>query len=123
MVLNDIINQAAARGSMDHPSRRESRKISLFLSSGDDDEEGPRLKERLAAACCQLVDIMCVWDCCGAYVKLAEFLSFIIFDPFIDLFITLCIVINTLFMALDRHNMDQTTHDTLKLGNYVSRHG
>ncbi len=51
-------------------------------------------------------------------VLLFQFLSFIIFDPFIDLFITLCIVVNTLFMALDRHNMDQTTHDTLKLGNY-----
>ncbi len=72
MVLNDIINQAAARGSESHASRRESRKISLFLSSGDDDEEGPRLKERLAAGCFQLIDIFCVWDCCGAYVKLAE---------------------------------------------------
>ncbi len=118
MVLNDIINQAASRGSSSHPSRRQSRKISLFLSAHDDDDEGPRFKERLAHFCCQFVDIFCVWDCCGLYVRLAEFLSFIVFDPFVDLFITLCIVVNTLFMALDRHNMDQTTHDTLKIGNW-----
>jgi hypothetical protein len=47
-------------------------------------------------------------------------LSFIIFDPFIDLFITLCIVVNTLFMALDHHDMDPGMNDTLKNGNYVS---
>jgi hypothetical protein len=48
-------------------------------------------------------------------------LSFIIFDPFIDLFITLCIVVNTLFMALDHHDMDPGMNDTLKNGNYVRR--
>ena len=62
---------------------------------------------------------MCVWDCCGCYIKLAEFLSFIVFDPFVDLFITLCIVINTAFMALDHHDMDPTMTSTLKNGNYV----
>ena len=48
-------------------------------------------------------------------------MSFIIFDPFIDLFITLCIVVNTLFMALDHHNMDPGMNDTLKNGNYVRK--
>jgi hypothetical protein len=48
-----------------------------------------------------------------------QYLSFIIFDPFIDLFITLCIVVNTLFMALDHHDMDPGMNDTLKNGNYV----
>jgi len=76
MVLNDIINQAASRGSEDRSgSRRVSRKISMFLESGgavDEDEEGPRLKERLTAACYRFIDIFCVWDCCAAYVKLAE---------------------------------------------------
>ena len=38
--------------------------------------------------------------------KAAEYISMAIFDPFTDLFITLCIVVNTLFMALDQHNMD-----------------
>ena len=50
---------------------------------------------------------------------LFQFLSFIIFDPFVDLFITLCIVVNTLFMALDHHDMDPAVYDATKKGNYV----
>ena len=38
----------------------------------DEEEEGPRLKERLTEACQQFVDIFCVWDCCWLYIKLSE---------------------------------------------------
>jgi len=48
-----------------------SRKISALLAA-DDDDEGPRLKERLTAAGYRFIDIFCVWDCCRAYIKLAE---------------------------------------------------
>lgn len=77
LVLNDIINQAAlSRGSTDRGttsgSRRTSRKISLYLANGDEDDEGPRFKERLNAACYKFIDIFCVWDCCYAYIRLAE---------------------------------------------------
>eukprot|EP00094_Tigriopus_californicus_P006087 TCALIF_05863-PA protein Name:"Similar to para Sodium channel protein para (Drosophila melanogaster)" AED:0.15 eAED:0.18 QI:29/0.48/0.42/0.88/0.68/0.76/26/1108/2230 len=116
MVLNDIINQAASRGGS-QDTRRTSRKISMFLTS-DVEDEGPNFKERLVAAAYKFIDIFCVWDCCNAYIRLAEFLSFIIFDPFIDLFITLCILVNTLFMALDQHDMDPSLNETLKQGNY-----
>ena len=64
---------------------------------------------------------MCVWDCCDCYIKLAEFLSFIVFDPFIDLFITLCIVVNTAFMALDHHDSDPAMDEVLQNGNYVRK--
>ena len=51
-------------------ARRESRKISMMLD--DDDSEGPRIKERIAEACQQFIDIFCVWDCCWFYIKLSE---------------------------------------------------
>ena len=51
---------------------------------------------------------------------LFQWLAFIVFDPFIDLFITLCIVVNTLFMALDHHDMDPDFDNILNNGNYVS---
>jgi len=105
IVLNDIIEQASRR-----PSARRSTIV--------DENDGPRLKERISDFCIQCVDVMCVWDCCACYIKLAEFLSFIVFDPFVDLFITLCIVINTLFMALDHHDMDPGMDNTLQNGNY-----
>ena len=80
-----------------------------------------RLKERISEFCVQCMDVMCMWDCCDCYIRLAEFLSIIVFDPFVDLFITLCIVINTAFMALDHHNMDPGMDRTLQNGNYVSQ--
>ena len=79
MVLNDIINQAAApRGSADAgsasattASRKTSRKISMFLNN-DDGDEGPNIKEKLVEAVYKLIDIFCVWDCCHAYIRLSE---------------------------------------------------
>ena len=56
---------------------------------------------------------------CTDRCRLAEFLSFIVFDPFLDLFITLCILFNTAFMALDHHNMDPAMNNILQNGNYV----
>ena len=123
IVLNDIIEQASRR-----PSARRSTIV--------DDDDGPRydieaiddkhcdcflfrLKERISDFCTQCFEVMCVWDCCDCYIKLAEFLSIIVFDPFIDLFITLCIVVNTAFMALDHHDMDPAMDQTLQNGNYV----
>eukprot|EP00095_Tigriopus_kingsejongensis_P003327 snap_masked-scaffold524_size146631-processed-gene-0.4 protein:Tk03327 transcript:snap_masked-scaffold524_size146631-processed-gene-0.4-mRNA-1 annotation:"sodium channel protein para" len=89
----------------------------MFLTS-DPEDEGPSFKERLVAALYKFIDIFCVWDCCYVYIRLAEVLSFIVFDPFVDLFVTLCILVNTLFMALDQHDMDPSMSETLKQGNY-----
>lgn len=42
-------------------------------------------------------------------------------DPFFDLTITVCIVMNTLFMALEHNNMSPTFKFMLKIGNLVSK--
>ena len=124
IVLNDIIEQASRR-----PSARRSTIIDdddgprydtdALLDKDENDENDFRLKERISDFCTQCFEVMCVWDCCDCYIKLAEFLSIIVFDPFIDLFITLCIVVNTAFMALDHHDMDPAMDQTLQNGNYV----
>ena len=54
------------------------------------------------------------------WYRFAELMSYIVFDPFADLFITLCIVVNTLCMALDMHDQDPTMQHALNNGNYVS---
>uniref|UniRef100_A0A3F2YZP3 Sodium channel protein para n=1 Tax=Anopheles melas TaxID=34690 RepID=A0A3F2YZP3_9DIPT len=66
----------------------------------------------------KMIDIFCVWDCCWVWLKFQEWVAFIVFDPFVELFITLCIVVNTLFMALDHHDMDPDMEKALKSGNY-----
>ncbi|XP_048050616.1 sodium channel, voltage-gated, type I-like, alpha isoform X3 [Megalobrama amblycephala] len=43
----------------------------------------------------------------------------VVMDPFADLFITICIVINTVFMAMECHPMDQAYSNMLTTGNMV----
>lgn len=42
-------------------------------------------------------------------------------DPFTDLTITLCIVLNTLFMALEHYKMTKEFDHMLYIGNLVSQ--
>lgn len=91
-----------------------------YFPTEDDDEDGPTFKDKAVEFTKEMIEVFCVWDCCFAWVKLVEWVSFIVFDPFVELFITLCIVVNTLFMALDHHDMDPDMEKALKSGNYVS---
>lgn len=96
-----------------------SVSVYYFSANNDDDEEEPTMKERILAYLIKLIDIFCVWDCCWLWIQIQKFVALIVFDPFVELFITLCIVVNTLFMALDHHNMDKDLEKALKSGNYV----
>lgn len=81
--------------------------------------EKASLKQSLVACCLKSIDILCVWDCCWCWIRIQELFALIVFDPFMELFITLCIVVNTFFMAMDHYNMDKDLEDILRKGNYV----
>lgn len=91
-----------------------------YFPTEDDDEDGPTFKDKALEFILKCIDIFCVWDCCWVWLKFQEWVSFIVFDPFVELFITLCIVVNTMFMAMDHHNMNTELEKVLKSGNYVS---
>lgn len=93
---------------------------STYYFPTDDDEEGPTFKDKLLTAVLRCIDIFCVWDCCWLWLEFQKYVALLVFDPFVELFITLCIVVNTLFMALDHHDMDKDMERVLKTGNYVS---
>ncbi|KAL7020839.1 hypothetical protein ACKWTF_011658 [Chironomus riparius] len=115
MVLNDIIEQAAGRHSR---ASEHGVSVYYFPTEEEDDEDGPTFKEKMIEAGLKSIDIFCIWDCCSCWLKFQEMVAWLVFDPFVELFITLCIVINTLFMALDHHNMDKGIEKILKTGNY-----
>ncbi|NXH51612.1 SCN5A protein, partial [Rhabdornis inornatus] len=60
-----------------------------------------------------------IWDCCPLWLRIKEKVAAFIKDPFFDLTITVCIVMNTLFMALEHNNMSPTFKFMLKIGNLV----
>ncbi|XP_062421881.1 sodium channel protein type 4 subunit alpha B isoform X2 [Pungitius pungitius] len=64
-------------------------------------------------------DIFLKWNCCGCWRKLKQFLYTIVMDPFIDLGITICIVLNTIFMAMEHYPMTEEFEELLSIGNLV----
>ncbi|XP_035172675.1 sodium channel protein type 5 subunit alpha-like isoform X2 [Oxyura jamaicensis] len=60
-----------------------------------------------------------IWDCCPLWLRIKKKVAAFIKDPFIDLTITLCIVMNTLFMALEHNNMSDNFKSMLNVGNLV----
>jgi hypothetical protein len=94
--------------------------VSIYYFPTDEDDEDSTVKQKLLALCVRGIDVFCVWDCCWLWLKFQEYVALLVFDPFVELFITLCIVVNTLFMALDHYDMNKDMEKALKSGNYVS---
>uniref|UniRef100_A0A8B9TD40 Sodium channel protein n=1 Tax=Anas platyrhynchos TaxID=8839 RepID=A0A8B9TD40_ANAPL len=60
-----------------------------------------------------------IWECHPYWIKLKEIVNLIVMDPFVDLAITICIVLNTLFMAMEHHPMTPEFEHVLSVGNLV----
>ncbi|XP_049454410.1 sodium channel protein type 4 subunit alpha B-like [Epinephelus fuscoguttatus] len=60
-----------------------------------------------------------IWDCCPWWLKMKEWVKLMVMDPFLDLGITICIVLNTLFMALEHYPMTDEFNTMLSVGNLV----
>uniref|UniRef100_A0A3B3WZZ5 Sodium channel protein n=1 Tax=Poecilia mexicana TaxID=48701 RepID=A0A3B3WZZ5_9TELE len=60
-----------------------------------------------------------IWECSPMWIKIKEIVNLIVMDPFVDLAITICIVLNTLFMAMEHYPMTPDFEDMLSVGNLV----
>ncbi|NXC51654.1 SCN5A protein, partial [Aleadryas rufinucha] len=105
----DYFNEALQR-------QRAASVVSIITSILEEHEEAqrkcpPRLKNFALK--------YLIWDCCPLWLRIKEKVAAFIRDPFFDLTITVCIVMNTLFMALEHNNMSPTFKFMLKIGNLV----
>ncbi|XP_036726303.1 sodium channel protein type 11 subunit alpha isoform X1 [Balaenoptera musculus] len=60
-----------------------------------------------------------VWDCSPRWLCIKKALRTMMTDPFTELAITICIIINTLFLAMEHYKMDQSFENMLYTGNLV----
>jgi hypothetical protein len=118
MVLKDLVDAA------EQPRRSKYIKVSkmglnLMNASIGFNAEGEKIskKQWLKEKC---IEVLFGWECSPCWYKFAHYVEIFIMDAFVDLFITLCILINTLFMAIDRPGLDAETMAVLSYGNYVS---
>ncbi|KAF6362161.1 sodium voltage-gated channel alpha subunit 9 [Rhinolophus ferrumequinum] len=60
-----------------------------------------------------------IWNCSPYWIQFKKLMYSIVMDPFVDLAITICIVLNTLFMAMEHHPMTDEFKNVLAVGNLV----
>ncbi|KAJ8400902.1 hypothetical protein AAFF_G00392560 [Aldrovandia affinis] len=60
-----------------------------------------------------------IWECCPIWLKIKEIVNLVVMDPFVDLSITICIVLNTVFMAMEHYPMSPRFEEVLSVGNLV----
>ncbi|XP_077959281.1 sodium channel protein type 4 subunit alpha A isoform X1 [Gasterosteus aculeatus] len=67
----------------------------------------------------KFADTFLKWDCHPQWVRCKKWVLFVVMDPFVDLGITICIVLNTLFMAMEHYPMTEEFDHMLSVGNLV----
>ncbi|XP_048033303.1 sodium channel, voltage gated, type VIII, alpha subunit a isoform X7 [Megalobrama amblycephala] len=67
----------------------------------------------------KFANIFLIWDCGPVWMRIKEIVNMIVMDPFVDLAITICIVLNTLFMAMEHYPMTEQFEHVLSVGNLV----
>ncbi|KAM9657450.1 sodium channel protein type 4 subunit alpha isoform 2-T2 [Morphnus guianensis] len=121
-----------------NPSNEPEKSDHNHLTVGNQD--GPGLEKRVGSAISVISNTMeeleeahqkcppwwykfahmfLVWNCCPLWMKLKEFVKLVVMDPFVDLGITICIVLNTLFMAMEHYPMTEEFENVLSVGNLV----
>lgn len=60
-----------------------------------------------------------MWECSPSWLRLKQLVKIMVTDPFLDLAITVCIVLNTLFMAMEHYPMTDEFNGMLTIGNLV----
>uniref|UniRef100_A0A8C8HTB8 Sodium channel protein n=1 Tax=Oncorhynchus tshawytscha TaxID=74940 RepID=A0A8C8HTB8_ONCTS len=60
-----------------------------------------------------------IWESSPHWLQLKALVKVMVMDPFLDLAITICIVLNTLFMAMEHYPMTDEFNGMLSIGNLV----
>uniref|UniRef100_A0A8C2UAQ2 Sodium channel protein n=1 Tax=Coturnix japonica TaxID=93934 RepID=A0A8C2UAQ2_COTJA len=137
-VVPKVVLQRSATVIEFNPANEPEKSDSNHLTVGNPD--GPGLEKRVGSAISVISNTMeeleeahqkcpswwykfahtfLVWDCCYPWLKLKEFVKLVVMDPFVDLGITICIVLNTLFMAMEHYPMTEEFENVLTVGNLV----
>ncbi|CAL8390684.1 unnamed protein product [Gadus morhua 'NCC'] len=94
-------------------ARQRALSVASVLTNTMDEES------RQLARWYQFAQTYLIWECCPAWIKMKTIVRLVVMDPFVDLGITICIVVNTLFMAIEHHPMSKGFSDMLSVGNQV----
>ncbi|XP_058488891.1 sodium channel protein type 4 subunit alpha B-like [Solea solea] len=96
--------------------RRGLSSVSFFSDAMDELEES---RQKCHPCWYTFAKKYLIWECCPWWRTMKEWVKIMVMDPFLDLGITICIVLNTLFMALEHYPMTEEFNAMLSVGNLV----
>ncbi|XP_077793053.1 sodium channel protein type 1 subunit alpha isoform X1 [Podarcis muralis] len=103
---------------LEDPTLRE-RAMSIASIITNTMEELEESRQKCPPCWYKFANIFLIWDCCPCWLKVKHFVNIVVMDPFVDLAITICIVLNTLFMAMEHYPMTDQFSNVLSVGNLV----
>ncbi|OCT61122.1 hypothetical protein XELAEV_18047142mg [Xenopus laevis] len=95
------------------------RALSIASNLTNTMEELEESREKCPPCWNKFANTYLIWDCCDSWLKIKHVLNVIVMDPFVDLAITICIVLNTLFMAMEHYPITEEFASVLNVGNLV----
>ncbi|XP_077175950.1 sodium channel protein type 1 subunit alpha isoform X2 [Paroedura picta] len=103
---------------LEDPTLRE-RAMSIASIITNTMEELEESRQKCPPWWYKFANIFLIWDCCSCWLKVKYYVNLVVMDPFVDLAITICIVLNTLFMAMEHYPMTDQFNNVLSVGNLV----
>nr|XP_013815925.1 PREDICTED: sodium channel protein type 1 subunit alpha [Apteryx mantelli mantelli] len=103
---------------LEDPALRE-RAMSIASILTNTVEELEESRQKCPPCWYKFANIFLIWDCSPHWLKVKHIVNLVVMDPFVDLAITICIVLNTLFMAMEHHPMTPEFNNVLSVGNLV----
>uniref|UniRef100_A0A8D0HP20 Sodium channel protein n=1 Tax=Sphenodon punctatus TaxID=8508 RepID=A0A8D0HP20_SPHPU len=141
LLLPPVITEKPRTGDLNSPSDETSKKQLLMPQRLSVEHPGePFQRQRAVSAVSIITSAMeeleesqqkcppcwnhfavrfLIWECCPLWLLIKKKVKFLVMDPFADFTITLCIVMNTLFMALEHYKMTKEFENMLYVGNLV----
>uniref|UniRef100_A0A3Q3LVF0 Sodium channel protein n=1 Tax=Labrus bergylta TaxID=56723 RepID=A0A3Q3LVF0_9LABR len=107
--------------SMDYLDEPGSRPRAMSVASilTNTMEELEESRQKCPPCWYRFANTCLIWDCCPQWLKIKGVVCTVVMDPFVDLAITICIVLNTLFMAMEHYPMTTEFNNVLSVGNLV----
>ncbi|XP_059198402.1 sodium channel, voltage-gated, type I-like, alpha [Centropristis striata] len=107
--FKDLLEEPGAR-------QRAHSVASVITSTMEELEES---RQKCPTWWYDFAETVLIWECCPEWLKFKRVVKLVVMDPFVDLAITICIVLNTLFMAMEHYPMNEDFSCMLYVGNVV----
>ncbi|XP_017690649.1 PREDICTED: sodium channel protein type 3 subunit alpha [Lepidothrix coronata] len=98
-------------------ARQRAMSIASILTNTMEELEESR--QKCPPCWYRFANTFLIWDCWSPWLKVKHIVNLVVMDPFVDLAITICIVLNTLFMAMEHYPMTEQFSSVLSVGNLV----